>query len=268
VNCERIYQTLDVGGIEQIEALTLNRPQALNALNALMIEELTDYFDNLADRATVRVVILRAAGRAFCAGVDFDVMEATDDGAVRKLLARQKQLSGLIRLMRACPQPIIALIRGAACGAGFSLALASDVRLADSSARMNAAYIKVGLGGCDLGCSYFLPRLIGASLASELMMTGRFIGAARAQTVGLFSAILPEAELDEAGLALGREMLLTSPLGLRLTKEALNINLDAPGLEAALALEDRQQILLSQTADHREAIAAFRERRSATFRDD
>jgi enoyl-CoA hydratase/carnithine racemase len=179
----------------------------------------------------------------------------------------QRLYSRLPRLMRACPQPIIALLQGAACGAGFSLALAADVRFCTPEGRMNAAYLRVGLGGCDMGSGYFLPRLVGVSVASELLLTGRFIGAERAKQVGLVSDVIPAAQLLDTGLALAADMLLAAPMGLRLTKETLNQTIDAPSLEAALVAEDRQQVVLLGTDDHREAVAAFREKRRPTYRD-
>ena len=173
----------------------------------------------------------------------------------------------IILAMRRCPQPIIALISGAACGGGFSLALASDIRIADSTAKMNCAYIRIGLGGCDMGSSYFLPRLVGASLAAELILTGKFIDAQRALSVGLVSQLVEPDQLEAAAEEDIELMLTNTPLGLRLSKEALNVNIDANGLEAAIALEDRNQILCIQTADTREAMAAFMERRPPTFKD-
>ena len=169
--------------------------------------------------------------------------------------------------MRRCPQPIISLINGAACGGGFSLALASDIRVADTSAKMNCAYIRIGLGGCDMGSSYFLPRLVGASLAAELILTGKFINAQRSLAVGLVSQVVEPGQL-EAAIQEDLELMLTnSPLGLRLSKEALNINIDIGSLEAAIAVEDRNQILCSQTVDAREGMAAFAERRVPNYRD-
>lgn len=179
----------------------------------------------------------------------------------------QKAYSSLIRSMRGCPQAIIGLIHGPACGGGFSLALACDVRIAAPSARLNAAYLRVGLGGCDMGAGYLLPRLIGLSVASELLMTGRFIHAERALAVGLVSEIAPEDGLLEAGLALARDMLSASPMGLRMTKETLNAQIDAPSLEVGLMLEDRQQVILLETDDHREAVAAFKGKRAPQYED-
>ena len=131
---------------------------------------------------------------------------------------------------------------------------------------MNAAYIKIGLGGCDMGSSYFLPRLVGSSLASELILTGRFINAERALRLGLLSDVVAEDQLLETGLALAGEMLLTSPNGLRMSKQALNINIDAPSLDAAMAVEDRQQVILAATEDARVAMTAFLEKRPPSYR--
>ncbi len=252
-----------------VEILSLNRPEALNAMSPGMVSELAAYFDGLHERLDVRVVLLRGEGRLFCAGADLGTVAFAEagEGRPQRQMAMQKLYSGLVRSMRACPQPIVALLHGPVCGGGFSLALACDVRYATPSARMNAAYIRVGLGGCDMGAGYLLPRLVGLSNASEFLLTGRFIDAERALRMGLVSEIVPEDKLLDAGLALAADMLKTAPMGLRMTKEALNAEIDAPGLDAALALEDRQQVILLETADHREAVAAFREKREPHYRD-
>ena len=261
---------LTIESRDAIEIVTLNRPQALNALSPDMIEEINRYFLELPHRLDVRVVILRAAGRHFCAGADLESVAFAEQGAGRaqRQMAMQKLYSGAVKAMRACPQPIIALVHGAACGGGFSLALAADVRYAAPNMRMNAAYIRVGLGGCDMGAGYLLPRLVGLSNASEFLLTGRFIDADRALRMGLVSEIVSEDKLLDAGLSLAADMLNTAPMGLRMTKETLNLEVDAPSLEAALTLEDRQQVMLLETADHREAVAAFLEKRAPNFKDE
>jgi len=170
-------------------------------------------------------------------------------------------------MMRRAPQPIIACVHGAACGGGFALALGADVRLAGASARMNAAFIRIGLSACDVGVSYFLPRMIGASVAAELLLTGNFIDAARAERMGLVSRVVPDADLEAAARALAGDMLRNTPLGLRLTKECLRMSLDAGSLEEVIALEDRNQVLAAGTADFREGVTAFLEKRAAKFRD-
>src|SRR5262249_30167029 len=161
---------------------------------------------------------------------------------------------------RRCPQPIIALIQGAAAGGGFALALASDIRIATKNARMNCAFIKLGLGGRDIGTSYFLPRLVRVSVASELILPGRVIGPGRTLAVGVGSELVEDAAaLDAAVEPYVDAMLTTSPIGLRLSKECLNMSVDAGSLEAAIAMEDRNQILCSRSEDFGEGIRAFLE---------
>lgn len=252
----------------EVETVTLNRPERLNAMDEALILALQDYFRALHDRSDVRVVILKAAGRAFCAGLDLGAWRNdADEGPVHRAWRTQRAIATVMQLMRSCPQPIIALAQGAACGGGLSLLLSSDIRFCTPDFRMNAAYIKIGLGGCDMGSSYFLPRLVGSSLASEMILTGRFIHAERALSSGFVSAVVEREALDAAAAEIVEDMLLTAPLGLRLSKDALNRNIDAPGFEAALAIEDRQQVMLSQTADAREAQRAFLEKRRPDYRD-
>lgn len=254
----------------QIEIVTLNRPDKRNAMNAGLIAALDAYFRGLQDRLGTRVVILRGAGSAFCSGLDLTPDAWPIDpgqGGVMAGWKTQRAIATVMQLMRQCPQPVIALGHGAACGGGFSLLLSSDVRIGAPSLKMNAAYIKIGLGGCDMGSSYFLPRLVGASVAAEYILTGKFMHADKALACGLVSQVVEEEELLDAGLALAKEMLATSPMGLRLTKDALNRNIDAPSFEAALAIEDRQQVLLAQTGDFEEAKRAFAEKRAPQFKD-
>ena len=251
-----------------VEWVTLSRPDAGNALNAGLVEGLLDYFEGLREREEIRIVVLRALGKHFCVGLDlapdaWDMQERTP----HTVWAVQRKIASIYLAMRKCPQPIITLVQGAACGGGFSLALASDVRIAGDSAKMNAAYIKIGLTGCDMGSSYFLPRLVGTSVASELLMTGRFIHAPRALSVNLVSEVVPDDELADAADGYIEDMLATSPMGLRLTKDALNFSIDASGLEAAMALEDRHQALLALTEDAGEAALAFLEKRKPEYRD-
>lgn len=271
------YETLQVEREGHISWLTLNRPDALNAMNTKLIREVSDFFRGLTDDRQTRVVILKGAGRGFCAGLDLkqqagDAAErdAVGDpsGSVSGGLRGQRQVSEIVMLMRRAPQPIIAAVHGAACGGGFAMALASDVRIAGESARMNAAFIRIGLSACDVGVSYFLPRIVGASIASELLLTGDFIDAARAERTGLVSRVVPDAELDQAARELAQRMLRNSPLGLKLTKECLKHSIDAGNLEAAIAMEDRNQILAARSRDFREGVTAFLTKREAKFTDD
>ena len=169
--------------------------------------------------------------------------------------------------MRNCPQPIIALVQGAAVGAGFSLALAADVRIGTTATRMSAAYLRIGLGGCDMGSGYLLPRLVGVSAASEILLTGNTINADRLLAIGLISQKVEPDALLTSGLQLAHDMLKASPMGLRMTKESINGSLSAGSMEAALMLEDRQQVILLDTDDHREAVQAFRDKRNPQYTD-
>jgi enoyl-CoA hydratase/carnithine racemase len=264
----KTYETLSIERRGAILVATLNRGPSLNSLNDVMVEELTDLFHGLHSRADVRVVILRADGRAFCAGADLSSWGLEPgEGQTHRTYALQRSIARIMKLMRSCPQPVIGLGHGPACGGGFSLLLSCDVRIAAPSLRMNAAYIRIGLGGCDMGSSYFLPRLVGMSIASELLLTGDFIHADRALRVGLVSDIVPEEELLDRGLAMAERMLSTNPLGLRMTKDALNLAVDAPSLDAVMAVEDRQQIVIAATADADEALKAFFEKRPPVYRD-
>jgi enoyl-CoA hydratase len=226
-----------------------------------MVDELRDYFGGLQRDAKTRVVVIRGAGRGFCAGLDLKEEPADGMRTVQGGLRSQRHISELVMLMRRAPQVFIACVHGAACGGGFALALAADVRIAGESARMNAAFIRIGLSACDVGVSYFLPRLVGVSVASELLLTGRFIDAKRALATGLVSEVVPDGEMDDAAARLLEDMLRTSPLGLRLTKECLNASIDAGSLEQVVAMEDRNQILCAQTQDFREGITAFLQKR-------
>jgi enoyl-CoA hydratase/carnithine racemase len=246
--------------------VTMNRPERLNALNPRLIEELRHLFVDLYWKHEIRVVVLKGAGRGFCAGLDLkDRGNETARRSVSESLKGQRTISEIVMAMRRCPQPIVALVNGAASGGGFALALASDVRIAAPEARMNAAFIRIGLSACDIGVSYFLPRMVGSSIAAEYMLTGRFITAERGYELGLVSKVVPQDKLDEEGRAMVKDMLHATPLGLRLTKEALNHAIDAQSLEAAIAMEDRNQILCAQGEDFREGIAAFLEKREPRY---
>ena len=252
------YETIELKREGGVDWLTLNRPDALNALNPALVDELRDYLGRLPLEHDTRVVVLRGAGRAFCAGLDLKGgrAEGLGEGASARMRG-QRRISELPLLMRRAPQPFIACVQGPACGGGFALALAADVRIAGESARMNAAFIRIGLSACDVGVSYLLPRLVGASVASELMLTGRFIHAERARELGLVSAVVPDEKLEDEARVLAEEMLATTPLGLRLTKECLQASIDASSLEQAIAMEDRNQVICAQTEDFREGVSAF-----------
>jgi enoyl-CoA hydratase/carnithine racemase len=260
------YKTIEVEQQGALDILWLNRPEHLNSINTPMVAELRHYFDQLAENESTRVVIMGGRGKAFCAGLD--IKSASDPAQPRPFgsgMGFQGYLADVYVKMRRCPQPIISMIQGAACGGGFAFALAADVRIAADTAKMNAAFIKLGLSACDMGTSYFLPRLVGTSIASELMLTGKFIHAERCLSTNLVSEVVSEQDLLATANDYAQQMLLASPMGLRLTKDGLNVAIDAAGLEAAIAVENRNQVLCSRTKDAKEGMLAFIEKRTPQY---
>ena len=245
--------------------VTFNRPEQMNSLSNEFMGELNHYFDSLLENYAVRVVVLKGNGRMFCAGLDLKEASGTLDPNPELMMQAQRRFSGLIMRMRRCPQPIIGLLHGHAAGGGFSIALGCDVRIAAEGTKMNAAYIKIGLSGCEMGTSYHLTRLVGTSVAAELLMTGRFIDAQRALRTGLVSDVVPMDKLESTGAELVNDMLATAPLGLRLTKECFWANVDGNDLSSAIALEDRNQVLTVANGDLHEGMRAFVEKRKPKF---
>ena len=251
-----------------VDRITLNRPDQMNAVDPALTDALLAYFGALPDRPATRVVTLRGAGRAFCVGVDLKSRaEYLADALppIGKVLADQQRFSQIIARMRHAPQPIVAEVHGAACGIGFAMMLASDIRVAGASARMNAAPIKVGLSGCDVGLSYFLPRMVGSAVAAELLLTGRFVEATRALSLGLVCEVVPDERLHETAEGYVADMLTAAPMGLRLTKQGLNTSIDAPDLDSVIELEDRNQVLCCGAGDFREGMRAFIGKRPAKY---
>ncbi len=249
--------------------VTLNRPDKLNAMTSEMVEQLHHTFRALAQDREVRVIVLTGAGRGFCAGLDLggygDAPGFAWNGAVEKGLAIQKHIAFLIPLMRSLPQPIISAVNGPASGGGFALVLGSDIRLCAQSAKFNAAFIRIGLSACDIGTSWLLPRLIGAVRAQELMLTGRLIDASEAARIGLVVESLPDDLLMDAALEKAEIIMQNTPLGVALTKEGMWSALEIPGMQAAIDLENRQQIMASFSDDAREMRRAKAEGRPPRF---
>lgn len=278
------FETIEFELLENgIGILTLNRPERLNAMSFQMFEDLHAILDHLIINLDCRVLILKGEGRAFCAGLDLkeinilnikkkpeeyekfyylDIPEILKNGVYF-----QWRLSQVIVKMRKISQPIIAIIHGPASGGGFALALASDIRIAGENARFNNAFIKLGLSGSDVGTSYFLPRLIGMSRAAEILYTGRFIDAKEADKIGLVlkSVKGDKSKLMETAMEIAENLLLKSPLGLRMTKEAINLSQDSPSLETIIQLENRAQMICSTSSDVLEGVAAFFEKRKPKF---
>lgn len=280
MNFETLKFELDSNGIGLI---TLNRPKSLNAMSCQMFEDLNNIFDKLMINLDCRVVILKGEGRAFCAGLDLKEMNILNSKRIPEEYKKfyylnvpevlkiriyfQSRLSRVIVKMRKISQPIIALIQGAATGGGFALTLASDIRIAGEKARFNNAFIKLGLSGSDVGTSYFLPRLIGLSRATEILYTGRFVDAEEAERIGLVLKVVKgdDRELLSAGMEIAEELLTKSPLGLRMTKEAINLSQDSPSLETIIQLENRAQALCGSSNDILEGVVAFFEKRKPKY---
>lgn len=235
----------------EIGILTLNRPRVVNAVNGRMLEELYRFWQERQEDTDVRVIVLRGAGdKGFCSGVDVkEAAEAVGELPTEKSIAEyaynaQKRWSSVIRLMRTCPQPIIAAVHGAAMGGGLAFASASDVRLASEDAMFCAQYINIGLGGADVGSSYFLWRIVGWGRAAEMCLTGAQVFAQEAYRIGLVNRILSREDLMPAAMETARTMISKTRLGLRLTKDALNAGLNLSSLEDAVKVEDRNQAFL------------------------
>jgi enoyl-CoA hydratase len=177
----------------------------------------------------------------------------------------QEQFAGMVKRVRAMPQIVIAAINGPCAGAGLALALSADIRLATPTAQFLNAAIRMGLGAGEAGMSYMLPRLIGASRAFEILVTGRSVSAEEAERIGLVTSVNSAESLMDKAVALARNINRNSPFATAHTKRVLWENLDAPSFQAALELENRTQILASMTDDYKEATAAFTEKREPKF---
>jgi enoyl-CoA hydratase len=248
-----------------IRVLTLARPERLNALSWELVTALAEELDRLRDDRECRVVILTGAGRGFCSGLDIKMEDPLSRDSMVAFMDRQEQLAAVVSAIRNLHVPVIAAVNGPAAGGGFALALACDVRVCADSARFNAAFIRIGLSACDMGVSYLLPRLVGTGIASELLLTGRLIDAQEALRVGLVNRVVADGAALDSAMELADEIVANSPFAVRMTKEVLAHNVDAPSLADALALENRTQAVASRTDDQAEALSAFLDGRSPSF---
>lgn len=252
-----------------IDVLTLNRPDRLNAMTMELVEEMIDSLERIRRDRSSRVVIVTGAGRGFCAGLDLvenlGTVDGGEAGRVQSGMRTQKDIARLVTTMKEIPQPIIAAVNGPAAGGGLAIALAADVRVASPSASFSVAFVRIGLSGCDVGVSWLLPRLIGASRATEMMLTGRRVDASEASDFGLVSFV--GEDVMGAALDSARMIRANSPFGVWMTKEVSWTSLETSGLRAAIDLENRTQILATMTSDMSEAVTAWREKRSPIFED-
>lgn len=253
-----------------VALVTLNRPHHLNALTTEMLDELYGTFTELSRDVDCRVVVLTGAGRGFCAGDDLQdyrppVWVPTDIGAVQSNMLQQKHVASLVPRMRALPQPVIAAVNGPAAGAGYALAVGADLRVAAASAVFVDAFVKIGASGCEMGLSWLLQRIVGATRAAELVLTGRRLEAKEAARIGLVLEVVPDGQVVDAALELAGRIVANTPFGTWMGKATLWSNLEVGSLEAAIDLEARTQILALSTADAGEQLQAFREKRPPRY---
>jgi len=239
------YEQIKVEILENdILSVQLNTPKLVNALSFQSTDELVDVWRKLRHDSSIRVVILGGEGdKGFCGGAN--IKENHPHDAVN-YYDWQSKMGELLLWMRIIPQPIICMSHGLAIGGGFSLAMASDIRIATKDVRYSAFYANVGIGGADMGSSYFLPRQIGTGRAYEYLLTGDFMYAEDALNLGFISRCVDtKEEMKETALKIANTIAAKTPLAVRLTKEAINTNLDCAGLIAALQMEDRNQTLMA-----------------------
>lgn len=257
-----------------VALLSLNRPEARNALSWEMATDLYAALDTIDNNHSCRVVVLTGQGKSFCAGLD--LLDQANPESIEKAIGSlgtgprvgmraQEYMSGLVLKLRRIQQPVIAAINGHAYGGGLGLTLACDVRMAAEDARFCTQFIRLGVSGCDIGVSYTLPRLIGAARAHDMMITARVIDAAQAENWGLVTRLSASESLLKNALELAESLCDFSPYGLISTKQGMWANLDAAGLEAAMQVENRNQILNGLSGDVEEAAAAFFEKRKPDF---
>ena len=278
MNFETINFELKPNGIGII---TLNRPEKLNAISFQMEEDLHELLDHLMTNLDCRVVIFGGMGRAFCAGTDLQEglilnSKKTPVGyekyhflnvpePLKRKMYHQWRISQIYVKMRKISQPIIAIIHGAAAGGGFGFAMAADMRIASEDVKFINASINIGLTGADVGGSYFLPRLIGMSRAAEILYSGKIVDGIEAEKIGLVLKVVKKENLLKVAIEKAEELLKKSPLGLRMTKQAINLSLDSPSLETILQFENSSIVLTFSSKDVNEASAAFFEKRDPKF---
>jgi 2-(1,2-epoxy-1,2-dihydrophenyl)acetyl-CoA isomerase len=239
--------------------LTLNRPHVLNAITPPLLDEVTSALRDAAAGTTVRAVVITGAGRGFCSGQD---LRAAGDAGLDVGAILRDHYAPAIRVIRSMDQPVIAAVNGVAAGAGFSLALACDLRIAAESATFVQAFVRIGLIP-DLASTYFLPRLIGPARAAELTMLGETVDSARALEIGIVNRVVPDAELASVAADIAAR-LAHGPRSIALTKRALEVS-GQNDLEAQLAVEEELQTEATTTTDFFEGISAFLEKRPAKF---
>ena len=256
-----LIETIESG----IATLTFNRPERMNALSTSIMQGLLGGLPRLAGDPAVKVVVLTGAGRAFCAGGDVKSMAegAGEQRSAAEATAHLRSRMEVSRILHELPKPTIAMINGAAAGAGLALALACDLRVAGTSARLVTAFVRVGFSG-DFGGSFFLTRLVGTARARELYFTGRPVEANEALSIGLVNRVVADDDLVTATMELAGSLAHGPSIALSLMKRNLNCA-ESSGLTELLDMEAAHQVQAGRTEDHREAARAFVEKRTPVF---
>ncbi|WP_183518005.1 enoyl-CoA hydratase-related protein [Mycobacterium sp. BK086] len=248
-----------------IAGITLNRPDLLNAIDGTLMDGLDDVLDELSSWK-YRVAVLTGAGRGFCAGADLSgvgkpwVEQAS--AQFKTMYDGQVRLADQLTRLYELPIPVVAAVNGVAVGGGLAYALHCDIRIASETARFGSVFIKAGFSSLDMGTSYLLPKIVGAGVAREMMLTGRIIDAAESYRIGLVHEVVPADKLADAALEMARTIAANNAFGVWQTKTGLNAALDAPSLRHAKEIENRTQILTGFTNNPREAAMAHREKRA------
>lgn len=248
-----------------VGVITFTRPDTLNSLTFEVYRELRDLFFELEREAAVRAVVITGEGRGFCSGGDqHEIIKQLFSRDMPGLVEFTRMTCDLIRNIRALRKPVVAALNGTAAGAGAVIALASDLRVASESAKIAFLFTKVGLAGADMGAAYLLPKVVGLSRATELLMLGDVLTAPVAKEYGLFNRVVPQDKVLEEALALARRLAEGPTFALGMTKELLNgeLNMDLFG---ALDNEARAQAVCMQTRDFHEAYDAFSNKRAPRF---
>jgi len=262
MNIPESFELHIADGIAQI---VLNRPEAFNALTFDVYRELTQCFSDLDAESTVRVVTLTGRGKAFCSGGDVrDIIGPLLNADERKLLHFTRMTCELVWRMRSCSKPVIACLNGVTAGAGAILAMASDFRIAADTARVAFLFVRVGLSGADMGACYILPKIVGLTKATELLMTGEFITAEEAYRIGFYNRVVSPEELSAAATTLAVQLAAGPARGLAVTKQQLNAE-TFPRLKEMLALEATAQARCMMHPDFKEGYNAFIEKRDPKF---
>ncbi len=255
-----------------VSVITLNDPDTLNAMSFELVEALYVAIEAVAADNDCYVAILTGAGRGFCSGLNLEyvgVPPGVEGLPVSRLAIRaMSYMSDLIPAMRAMPQPLITAINGPAYGGGMCLTLGADIRVASESAVLAGAGITNGLAGTELGISYLLPRLIGASRSNEIILSGRKVDAREAERIGLVSRVVADEELLGAAIEMAEQIAGYSAHGVSMTKRVLWDGLESGSLEATIDLENRNQLLVRMMTENlEEAIRARRANRKPVFKD-